>query len=100
MKKAIRKAALPDWTKVKATGDYAADCRTGAALALEFLEFQEANEPGGAFLAPIIAKMPRVLSGVEIGFLEIVSFAAGAGAQRAREIVKFWESSEILTDAA
>ena len=37
--------------------------------------------------------MPRPLTGVEIGFLIMVSIAAGAGAVKARRVSEFWQDN-------
>jgi hypothetical protein len=39
----------------------------------------------------IVSDMPRRLTMVEISFLTMVSFAARAGAIRARQIAKYWD---------
>jgi len=81
---------------VNATGDYGRDCRTGQALALEFLAFEEADAGGPGYLPMIVGDMPRPLTGVEIGFLTLTSFAAGAGAARAQEIASYWDSCRAV----
>lgn len=101
MKNSIRKAVTSgersappflNWDNVKATGDYALDCEIGQKLALSYLAYEEANEENrGGHLVGIVAKMPRPLTGVEISFLQIVSFAAAAGADRGRQVVDYWE---------
>jgi len=37
---------------------------------------------------------------VEIGFLQMISFAAAKGAYRARQIAKYWEECNAQEDAA
>lgn len=101
MKNAIRKTATRgepsappflNWDNVKATGDYALDCEIGRKIALSYLAYEEANgENRGGHLAGIVEKMPRSLTGVEISFLQIVSFAAAAGADRGRQVVGYWK---------
>jgi hypothetical protein len=77
---------------VRPTGDYGKDCNTGHRLALEYLAFEEKdNGAHGGHLQGIVASMPRKLTGVEIGFLTLISLAAGAGAHRARQINDYWE---------
>jgi hypothetical protein len=39
--------------------------------------------------------MPRNLTGIEIAFLGLISRAAGAGADRARQIVAYWDSCNV-----
>ena len=78
--------------RVNRSGDYGADCELGERLALEYLAFQEANDQSS--LQHIVADMPRELTGVEIGFLTLVSFAAGAGADRARQIAAYWDKMQ------
>jgi hypothetical protein len=74
---------LPKWTEgqlprcfwhVKPTGDR-----------------QEADSHGLPLLPGIVADMPRKLTGVEIGFLSVMSHAARAGVGAARELVAYWE---------
>jgi hypothetical protein len=77
---------------VKATGDYGADCRTGNRLGLEYLAFEERDHDGPGHLQHIVMDMPRKLTGIEIGFLTMVSYAAGAGANTAREVSDYWDS--------
>ena len=77
---------------VTATGDYTQDCDTGERLALEYLAFEEAAVEGPGHLQMIVKHMPRAFTGVEVGFLQMVSFAAGAGAKEARRISAYWDS--------
>jgi hypothetical protein len=72
---------------VKPSGDYGKDCVTGRALALEYL----ATDGGPCPLQWIVIDMPRALTGIEVGFLTMVSYAAGAGAGRARKISAYWD---------
>ncbi len=78
---------------VKPTGGYAHDCEKGKALAFEYLAFEEADVGGSGHLQLIVADMPRQLTGVEISFLTMVSYAAGAGAgaARARGVAAYWD---------
>jgi hypothetical protein len=76
---------------VAGTGDYGQDCKIGQRLALEYLALEEADKGGCGHLQMIVADMPRALTGVEVGFLMMVSLAAGAGAGEARRIAKFWD---------
>jgi|HubBroStandDraft_1064217.scaffolds.fasta_scaffold274257_2 hypothetical protein len=91
---------LPKWTEgqlprcfwhVKPTGDRLADEATGHVLALECLAYQEADSHGLPLPPGIVADMPRKLTGVEIGFLSVMSHAARAGVGAARELVAYWE---------
>jgi hypothetical protein len=61
---------------VKPTGDYEKDCIIGTRLALKYLAYEEADYDGPGSLQLIVKDMPRKLSGVEIGFLTMVSYAA------------------------
>jgi hypothetical protein len=86
---------------IEATGDYDGDCQLGERLALEYLAFEEADRgAGGGHLQHIVGDMPRPLTGVEISFLMMVSFAAGAGAHEARRISAFWQSAQGKIGAA
>lgn len=75
---------------VQPSGKYDEDCRTGYRLAIEYLELEE-KEPSSGHLQLIVGDMPRPLSGIEIGFLTIVSYSAGAGADEGRRVVAYWE---------
>jgi hypothetical protein len=75
---------------VARTGDYVQDCKIGERLALEYLDFEEGSAPGGGHLQMIVNDMPHPLTGVEIGFLSMISFAAGAGAAEARRVAWYW----------
>jgi hypothetical protein len=76
---------------VKPSGDYGKDCETGRRLALEYLALEEEDTGGPGHLQHIVMDMPRALTGIEIGFLTMVSYAAGAGAERAREVSAYWD---------
>jgi hypothetical protein len=76
---------------VRPSGDYVADCVTGETLALEYLAYEEADTGPGTILALIVGDMPQKQTGVEVGFLIAVAYAASAGAQRAREVVAYWD---------
>jgi hypothetical protein len=77
---------------VKGTGDDSAkDDKLGQRLALEYLAFEEVDIGGGGNLQLIVSDMPRPLTMVEIAFLQMVSFAARAGAFEARRIAKYWD---------
>jgi hypothetical protein len=93
--KTLAKASGDQWPRcfwnVAGTGDYNQDCKIGEQLALEYLAFEEAEEDGGGNLQMIVGDMPRPLTGVEIGFLIMVSLAAGAGAAEARRVAKHWQ---------
>ena len=86
------------WWSVKPTGDYDADCRTGRKMGLEYLAY-EASENSGGVLGLIVAAMPRELSGIEVSFLQLVSFAAAAGHARAERIAAYWERCESQAEA-
>jgi len=74
------------------TGEYGADNDEGNRLALEYLSYEETKGPNSPTLLPqIIGDMPRPLGGIEIGFLTLVGFAAGDGAERARRISAYWD---------
>jgi hypothetical protein len=75
---------------VAGTGDYHQDCKIGQRLALEYLAFEEADKGGSGNLQLIVRDMPHPLTGVETGFLIMVSIAAGAGAAEARRVAGYW----------
>jgi hypothetical protein len=77
---------------VTPTGDYGRDCKIGRALAFEYLAMEEADTHGPGHLAKIVNDMRCPIAGVEIGFLTMVAYAAGAGADRAREIAGCWDA--------
>jgi hypothetical protein len=85
---------------VVATGDSRQDGNLGQRLALEYLAFEEADAGGGGHLQLIVGDMPRRLTMVEIGFLQMVSFAAGAGAFKARRIAKYWHEMSAEDEKA
>jgi hypothetical protein len=76
---------------VRPSGDYVADCITGETLALEYLAYEEADTGAGTILAWIVGDMPQKQTGVEVGFLIMVAYAASAGAHRARGLAAYWE---------
>jgi hypothetical protein len=87
---------------VAATGNIRQDDNLGHRLALEYLAFEEADD-GGGHLQLIVGDMPHRLTMIEIAFLEMVSFAARAGAAEARRIAKYWDEmnakEETVADA-
>ena len=89
-----------NYWNVKATGDYDKDCALGGRLALEYLAFEEQDRGGPGLLQHIVADMPRDFTGVEVGFLTMVSWAAAAGAHRAREIAAYWDKTPNLREFA
>jgi hypothetical protein len=84
-----KKAGLPPATgrrgkrcfwHVSPSGHYGQDWRTGEQFAIEFLGCLSSSNEATLFnLSWIVADMPRDLSGIENGFLTIVSAAAAAG---------------------
>jgi hypothetical protein len=85
---------------VTPTGDYGKDCEIGGRLALEYLALEEADIHWPGHLPKIVEDMPRQLTGVEVGFLVMVAYAAGAGADRARKIAAHWESCRQAMEVA
>lgn len=78
---------------VKATGDYNTDCLTGQSYAVQFLTAEEDSD--GTLLQCVAEHMPREFTGVEIGFMQIIGFAAQAGARRGQEIAAYWERADV-----
>jgi hypothetical protein len=70
---------------VTPTGNYEADCRTGDEYALAYMRYRNATSEIGS-LATIVKDMPRDLTGIEVGFLQLMDYAAmyGVGAAEAR----------------
>jgi hypothetical protein len=58
------------------TGDYMVDFRTGEKLAQQYLGFRDGMLP---LLNWIVGDMPRPLTGIEVGFLYLISRAAELG---------------------
>ncbi|MDG4902799.1 MULTISPECIES: hypothetical protein [unclassified Mesorhizobium] len=79
--------------RVQPSGNYVADCKTGGSLALLYLAFEEADREGHGILGFIVSDMPREFTGIEVGFLQMVAFAASAGAYRARQIDAYWKKA-------
>ncbi len=75
---------------VTPSGDYRRDNIIGEKLALEYLAFEEEDIGGAGLLPSIVGDMPAKLTAIEISFLAMVSYAARAGAGRAREISAYW----------
>jgi hypothetical protein len=102
--KTLPKATGEQWPRcfwnVAATGSYEQDCKIGQRLALEYLALEEADKDGSGHLQMIVEDMPRSLTGVEIGFLIIVSLAAGAGAAEARRVHKYWHEMSVQHEKA
>jgi hypothetical protein len=53
------------------------------------LAMEEADTDGPGYIAAIVNDMPRPITSVEIGFLTMVAYAAGAGVDRAREVAAY-----------
>jgi hypothetical protein len=79
---------------VTATGDHREDGRLGCRLALEYLALEEADKGGAGHLQLIVQDMPRKLGPIEISFLTLISYAAGAGADYARCVSAYWDRCE------
>lgn len=77
--------------RVSPSGDYTLDCKIGRAFALQYLAYEEANLDGSGILNLIVADMPRPLTGLENGFLQMVCFAASAGGHEARRVDAYWK---------
>jgi hypothetical protein len=84
---------------VRATGDYLSDGRLGERFALEYLAFEEADKGGAGHLQLIVEDMPRKLGPIEISFLTMISYAAGAGADKARRVSAYWDRCRAETGA-
>jgi hypothetical protein len=86
-----------NWRKPEAvlrphpSGDYGNDCETGAGFALELLRWEEEQAGGVSYLAMIIRQMPRDLTGVEVGFLETIGYAAHFGLLQAERRLAYWK---------
>jgi hypothetical protein len=80
---------------VEPTGRYGEDCKTGTGFALELLRYQRKEDTGSSHLAAIVRHMPRDLSGIEVGFLETIGYAAQFGLLQAERQVAYWKRSEM-----
>jgi len=76
---------------VRSTGDRRNDEELGYRFALEYLAHEEADFGGAGKLQLIVQDMPRKLGAMEIAFLTLISYAAGAGAHEARRVATYWE---------
>ena len=76
---------------VRSTGNSHKDEWLGYRFALEYLALEKASSDGG-YLQLIVQDMPRKLGPIEIGFLLLVSLAAGEGVDRARRVVAYWKT--------
>jgi hypothetical protein len=77
---------------VQPAGDYQEDCRTGSRYAIEYLRLMASDDrfDGGGYLAMIVDHMHTTLaeqerSGIEIGFLQTIGFAASFGWRQAEQ---------------
>ena len=75
----------------RSIGDYHKDEELGQRVALEYLAFEEADTGGPGRLQLIVADMTRI-GPIEISFLTLISYAAGAGAYKARRVAAYWDS--------
>lgn len=72
------------WWHVEPSGDYGRDCDTGAGYAFAWLRHRQIER--FSTLQRIVAAMPRGrLSGVEIGFLWVIEYAAAFGPDATEE---------------
>ena len=67
------------------------DDELGQRLALEYLTYEERDVGGPGNLQQIVADMPRRLTPIEVMFLTMISYAAGAGAGHARQVAAYWD---------
>jgi hypothetical protein len=77
---------------VEPLGDYKEDCRTGSRYAIEYLRLVADDDrfDGGGYLAMIVDHMRAALaekerSGIEVGFLQTIGFAARFGWRQAEQ---------------
>ena len=81
--------------RVSPTGDYEADCQIGREMAMSYLAWLTTSRGSGSgILGHIVGDMPRQLTGIEIAFLQMIDFAAGAGEHEARRIDEYWKRCE------
>jgi hypothetical protein len=80
---------------VEPTGDFHKDCRKGSEFAFELLRYEQEEKSGTSFLAMIVRQMPRDLSGIEVGFLETIGYAAQFGLLQAERRTAYWKRSEM-----
>jgi hypothetical protein len=85
---------------VRPSGDYVADCAVGQKLASEYLKWLHASFGSAVCLSWIVGDMPAEQSGLEVGFLCILAFAAAVGANAGEALVIEYEKrrKEIFED--
>lgn len=77
--------------------DYGKDCQIGNNLALEYLQNRRECGPNtSGFLQQIVGSMPRDLTGLEIGFFTLISFAAEQGVQEAERLSEYWYGGQAM----
>jgi len=78
------------------------DSGLGRRLALEYLEYEEADHQRGGpgLLANIVADMPRDLRLTEIEFLTLVAYAAAVGRREAVRVNNYWDTCEARREGA
>lgn len=84
--------------RVKSAGNDWDDEKMAQRFALEYLALEEADKRGAGHLQLIVGDMPRKLGPIEIMFLTLVSYAAGAGADEARRVAAYWDGCRQPTE--
>ena len=99
-----KKHDLPrNFWNVRPSENYSADCARGVKYALEYLAYRTSIDPNESpdILGWIVCDMPRELTGVEVGFFEIIGAAAGHGAAEGERLARYWaDARSQLTKAA
>lgn len=85
---------------VRPTGDWTADNGIGEQHAIDFLQWRARWGDYSSALQDIVKDMPRKLTGIEVGFLMLIDFAAVAGKHEAERIVAYWAAMSSKRKAA
>jgi hypothetical protein len=83
---------------VEPTGDYAADCDTGSALAIEYLRFEAEQATHGdthGHLGMIVEHMPDKHTGIEVAFFHVIDHAARYGLHAAERLLDHYKRCDL-----
>jgi hypothetical protein len=83
---------------VTPTGNYEADCRTGSHYALAYLRYRGTQQVSD--LPTIVKDMPRDITGIEVGFLAMIDYAATYGIAAADDRIAYLDKRDYAEEAA